>query len=81
MISAKIKFNKVSDVADFVSRVSKFDTDVDIKYRTALLDGKSIEGLYAIQLGTELTCIIHDNKNNAQELITEIQDFCLTEFE
>ena len=80
MVSATIVFKTPDDVANFVRKVSKYDIDVDIKKGTALLDGKSLEGLYALQLNTELTCIVHENMENATKIIEDINEFTKSSF-
>lgn len=81
MIRAKIKFNSINDISEFVAIVSKFDTDIDIKYKNSLLDGKSLQALCNMQLGTEGTCIIHDDKYGAANLICAIHKYTIGDFE
>lgn len=80
MVSANLKFTSPSDVADFVNIVSKFDTDIDIKYGSMVLDGKSIQGLYAIQLNTDLKCSLHCSLDEAKSIINYIQRFATSTF-
>ena len=81
MISAIIKFNKPEDINEFVKNASKCEFDIDIKRGSTILDGKSIEGLYAMQLCLELECVVHESKNKAEEFISKIQRFIVKDFE
>lgn len=80
MISAKIKFNTPNDVAEFVRTVSKIEFNVDVIDNHTELDGKSIQGLYTIQLGKELTCNIYATKEEAQDTIDKLQSFIVRDF-
>ena len=80
MVRGKIRFNSPDDVVNFVKIVSKFNVDIDIKQRAALLDGKSVEGLMALQLQTELECIMHESMNNCASIIEAIQQYSISDF-
>ena len=80
MTTVKVKFTSLNDVSNFVNRVSKFDTDMDIKRGHAVLDGKSLEGLFALEMNRELDCIIHDDMCNIPELMEAIKEFTISDF-
>ena len=80
MIKANIKFNNVNDIKNFVNKVSKYDKYIDVKKDSRLLDGKSIEGLFTLQIGTVLECIIHSTLSDAKSIIEDIQEYMLTDF-
>jgi len=80
MASGKLKFYTPEDVTNFVRRASKCNFDIDIKQRAALLDGKSIEGLLALQLQTDLTCIVHASINESKEFIDSIKQYIVEDF-
>ena len=80
MTTGKIKFNEPNDVKNFVNLVSKYDMDVDVKHGTTMLDGKSIQGLMAIQLQVELMCVLHDDISNCTDIIRDIQLYIVEDF-
>lgn len=75
MTTVKIKFTSVDDVKNFVSKVSKYEPDIDVKRGHKILDGKSLEGLFALEMNTELECDIHDDIENIKELMDDIKEF------
>lgn len=79
MTTVNVKFKAPEEVSDFVDKVSKYSVDIDIKYRNLLLDAKSIEGLYAVQLNSELTCIIHDGIEESRSIVNDIQQYVVSD--
>lgn len=46
----EINFKSVNDILDFVNIVSRFSDDVDVSSRRSMVDGKSILGLFSLDL-------------------------------
>ena len=54
MKETKIKLG-LEDVKEFVTAAAKCDFDIDVNYNRVLVDGKSILGVLALDLGKVLT--------------------------
>lgn len=46
----EINFKSVKDILDFVNIVSRFSENVDVSTKRTLVDGKSILGLFSLDL-------------------------------
>ena len=69
-----IKLNSIEKVKDFVSRVSTFDCDVDILYGRYIIDGKSIMGIFSLDLTNPVTVLIHTDDYDELKLFNEIME-------
>ena len=69
-----IKLNSIEKVKDFVSRVSTFDCDVDILYGRYIIDGKSIMGIFSLDLTNPVTVMIHTDDYDELKLFNEIME-------
>lgn len=81
MVKTAVKFESIEQVKNFVSKVEKYASDIDIKYGHIHLDGKSIEGLFALQFGLKLDCIIHTSIEDAAGLIEDIKEYTVGSIE
>ena len=71
-----IKLNTIDKVKDFVSRVSTFDCDVDILYGRYIIDGKSIMGIFSLDLTSPVTVLIHtDDYDELKRFFKMMEDF------
>lgn len=55
----KIRLSEPEDVKEFVRAARKCEFDVDISYERAMVDGKSVLGIFALGLEKELTVCCH----------------------
>lgn len=46
----KINLNSVNDIKDFVNIVNRFDNNIDVSSKRAVVDAKSIMGLFSLDL-------------------------------
>ena len=69
-----IKLNSIEKVKNFVSRVSTFDCDVDILYGRYIIDGKSIMGIFSLDLTNPVTVMIHTDDYDELKLFNEIME-------
>lgn len=65
-----VRFSEADDVKEFVNAASKCEFDIDVKYRRALLDAKSILGMLQVGLMTEMS-VCYDGTNNSFETVVE----------
>lgn len=78
MENKKIKINlkDFNKVKDFISVVRKFESDIDLMTNRAIVDAKSVLGIYALDL-SEDTCvrIITDNFEEEKNFETAMEAF------
>lgn len=71
----KIKLNTIQDVKDFIGISSKCnDSEIDIKQGRHIIDGKSILGIFSLNLLEPVQVIIDsENDNSKISFYNEIQ--------
>lgn len=55
----KAKLNTMEDIKDFVFILNEFENDVDVSSAQYVVDGKSILGVFSLDLDKELTVNFH----------------------
>ncbi|MBO4212577.1 MAG: HPr family phosphocarrier protein [Clostridia bacterium] len=73
MKSAKIRLSTIAEVRDFVNIVTAFDGDVDLVSGKYTVDGKSIMGIFSLDLLDPITVNVEDKE--ADELFKKIAPF------
>ncbi len=59
-----IKLNTINDVKDFVEICNKFNCEVDIKQGRHIVDGKSILGIFSLNLLEPVKVVIDSDYGN-----------------
>ncbi len=77
MNSVKIRLSTIADVRDFVNIVSKSDVDVDLQSGRYVVDGKSIMGIFSLDLLSPITLTAHSDDTDA--LFAELKPFIIEE--
>lgn len=78
MENKKIKINlkEFNKVKDFISVVRKFESDIDIMTNRAIVDAKSVLGIYALDLSEDTYVrIITDNFEEEKDFETAMEAF------
>ncbi len=73
MKSVKIMLNTISDVRDFVNIVAAYDGDIDLISGRYVVDGKSIMGIFSLDLLDPIT--LQTEGPDADELIKKMDRF------
>ena len=73
MKSAKIRLSTIAEVRDFVNIVTAFDGDVDLVSGKYTVDGKSIMGIFSLDLLDPITVNVEDKE--ADELFKKSAPF------
>ncbi|MBQ1212376.1 MAG: HPr family phosphocarrier protein [Clostridia bacterium] len=73
MKTAKIKLNTIEDVRDFVNVVASTDIDIDLSSGRYIVDGKSIMGIFSLDLLNPVTLTAHSD--DCDELWAKIEKF------
>jgi len=77
MKSVKIRLSTIADVRDFVNAVAKSDTDIDLASGRYVVDGKSIMGIFSLDLLSPITLTAHSD--DTDELFAELDRFIIKE--
>ena len=76
----QILLNSIDKVKAFIAIVSKFDVDLDIIHGRYVIDGKSIMGIFSLNLATPLELrILTKESFNYNKFIEEIDSFLIKE--
>ena len=74
MRTVNIKLNEINDVYTLVNTLVAYDGDVDLESGRYKVDGKSLLGIFSLDLRQPITMTIH-NEENADELIAKMDSF------
>lgn len=76
----KININTIEKVKCFVESIVKFEEDIDVISGRFVLDGKSIMGLFSLDLSKDIYVTIHTNDKDVYEnFLEEIGQFRVDE--
>lgn len=59
MTEKKVKLNTMDDIKNFVYLLNEFENDVDVSSAQYVVDGKSILGVFSLDLDKALTVRFH----------------------
>ena len=65
MKSIQIRLSTIADVRDFVNIVSGTDVDIDLVSGRYVVDGKSIMGIFSLDLMSPITLNAHSDDTDA----------------
>jgi phosphotransferase system HPr-like phosphotransfer protein len=74
MKAKNIRLSTIVDVRDFVNAVAAYDGEVDLTSGRYVVDGKSIMGIFSLDLLKPIKLTVH-NDNNADELFEKLERF------
>ena len=77
MKSVKIRLSTIADVRDFVNAVAKSDIDIDLCSGRYVVDGKSIMGIFSLDLLSPITLNAHSD--DTDELFADLAKFIVEE--
>ena len=73
MKSISIKLSLTEDIKDLVRITSKYPYDIDLKSGGYIVDGKSILGIFSLNLNEPIEVEVHSD--NCDDLLAELQQF------
>ena len=73
MKTVKIRLSTIAEVRDFVNLVAAYDGDVDLISGRYVVDGKSIMGIFSLDLLSPIKLTVYSDKHEA--LLTKIDRF------
>ena len=74
MRTVQIKLNEINDVYTLVNTLVSYEGDVDLESGRYKVDGKSLLGIFSLDLRQPIIMTIH-NEENADELIAKMDSF------
>ena len=77
MKSVKIRLSTIADVRDFVNVVVSSSVDIDLISGRYVVDGKSILGIFSLDLTEPITLTAHSE--NTDELFAKLDRFIVKE--
>ena len=75
MKTAKIRLGGVEDIRAFVNAAAMYEYDVDLRGGRYVVDGKSIMGIFSLDLSKPITLHIHADDANAESIVTELAPY------
>lgn len=75
MITKTISLNTIVDVKEFVNIVARYDFEVDLVSGRYHIDGKSIMGIFSLDLSKPITLEVYSD--NCDDLMDEIKPFII----
>lgn len=69
MAQQKIMFQEADDVREFVMAASRCDFDIDVAYNRAVVDAKSILGIFSLGLAKTLTVKCYGESEEFEQAI------------
>ena len=73
MKTVKISLNSIDKVKSFVNDITKFESDFDLVSGRYHIDGKSIMGIFSLDLSKAIKMEIHSE--NCEEFLKEVSRF------
>lgn len=70
-----IKFKEISDVENFVKIADKYDFDVVLSQGKYKVSGKSLMGIFSLDIDSPITAIVESNDKTASAFEKEIQKY------
>lgn len=77
MKNVKICLSTIADVRDFVNAVVSSSVDIDLTSGRYVVDGKSILGIFSLDLTEPITLTAHSD--NTDELFAKLDRFIIKE--
>lgn len=64
VLKARIRLSTIQDIQSFVATVSMTDMEVDLSSQRYVVDGKSIMGIYSLDLLNPIMLLVYPGENN-----------------
>lgn len=76
MKSLEINLKMAENVKEFVTIVSKYDYEIDLRSGRFIVDAKSILGIFSLDLSKPVIVEIHSN--NCDDLLKDLKPFIVS---
>lgn len=75
MLTVSILLDSVEKVQRFVSVISKYGCGFDVESGFSCVDGKSLVGLFSLDISKPLQLTINDGNNEMEDVLRDINEF------
>ena len=75
MLTVSILLDSVEKVQRFVSAISKYGCGFDVESGYSCVDGKSLVGLFSLDISKPLQLTITDGNNEMEDVLRDINEF------
>ena len=76
MTTVKINLNNTNNIKDFVNATRSFESDINVRNERTLIDGKSVLGLFDLDLSRNVYAdLISDDENEIFRFKTVMEAF------
>ncbi len=75
MMKCKIYLNTYEKIKRFVNITYKLEFDIDLISGRYVVDGKSIMGIFSLDLSKPIDVNIVNAKNNSEDCLKELEEF------
>lgn len=77
VVVKNVKFSCVEDVKNFVRCAEQQSFEIDLVNGRYVIDGKSIMGIFSLDLSTPKMLEIHASYDEAEGFLEKIKDICM----
>lgn len=77
-MKAKIRLNGINDVKDYISKAMRVDGDITISHGKYVINGKSLMGIFSLDLEEELNIEFNNLSNTDVDIITSMNVYPCT---
>ena len=77
VVVKNVKFSCVEDVKKFVRYAEQQSFEIDLVNGRYVIDGKSIMGIFSLDLSTPKMLGIHASNDEAEGFLEKIKDICM----
>lgn len=77
MTTAKIRLATIADVREFVNEIAAFEGDIDLSSGRYVVDGKSIMGIFSLDLLSPIGLTIYADDAAAKALLEKLAKFVI----
>lgn len=75
MLTVSILLDSVEKVQRFVSKISKYSCGFDVESGCGCVDGKSLVGLFSLDISKPLQLTINDSAGEMEDVLRDINEF------
>ena len=77
MKTVQISLNSIDKVKSFVNDISKFDFDFDLVSGRYMIDGKSIMGIFSLDLSKPIDLNVHAEGAALEEVVAVLKPYLI----
>ena len=76
MTTVQIKLDSIDKVKNFVSDITRFDSDFDLVSGRYVIDAKSIMGIFSLDLSKPINLSIH-SEEEMEQILTALKPYII----